>query len=58
MKPQFTLQVPSQAEIEQSINEAHQIRSEYISGLVGAGVAKLRGLFSHKPSLGKHATES
>ena len=48
MSTNINTRTPTQAEIDTIIEQAHQMRSEYLARSIKAGFATLRGLFVHK----------
>ncbi len=55
MNSQKPFRLPTQAEVDKTIAQAHQMRADYIAGSMKFCFARLRGLFSHKGSTAKAA---
>ena len=53
MSTQVSFQTPTQADVDGIIAQAHQMRSEYISGLFKSGLARLRDVFPKNRGLGQ-----
>lgn len=52
-----TKQATTRAVVDTYIAQAHQMRADYIAKSMKAGLATLRGLFSHKPVTEKIAVK-
>lgn len=48
MKHDVNFKMPTQAEIDRAIYQAHRMRSEYLVQSIKAGLSKLRGALVHK----------
>ena len=53
MNTHINFEMPTQAEIEKMIYQAHRMRSEYLANSIKAGLSNLRGIFINKKALGK-----
>ncbi|MEM5477996.1 hypothetical protein [Pacificibacter sp. AS14] len=53
-----TKQVPTQAEIDSYIAQAHKMRADYIAKALASGASLLRSLFSNKSATAKMAVKS
>lgn len=53
MTTQISFQTLTQADVDRLIAQAHQMRSDYISGLFKSGFARLRDVFPKSRGLGQ-----
>lgn len=49
-QPQF--KKPTPAEVQNIIQQAHQMRSEYLANSIKAGLSSLRAVFGHETRFG------